>query len=251
MRMTAGETFDDIGQLYDWFYDPTRKSSDRPEPSQVVFCPVIESDRRLRIGEVARSDSHAHTQVAMHIRDQEKHDFRGKENRLPIKGLKLDATHELVISRAKLRPCLVIGCCQGIDQASIPDGLQRRLASGFHPVYLLAPVFHVSHGGEAGAFGPIITARIKCLMYPEFFYLRQSGGYLRVPSVARLDRMFLQAPHPGLGFELTDLFVNADIFSLVLGQVKYLLGQEMSAEQREVRELMLSTLPPEATPVSK
>ena len=186
----------------------------------------------------------------MHIRDQEKHDFRGKENRLPIKGLKLDVTQEVVITRAKLRPCLVIGCCEGINPHTIPEGPQRKLAANFHPMFLLAPVFHVSHASEQGSFGPIVTARIKCLMYPEFFYLRQSGGYLKVPSVARLDRMFLQAPHPGLGFELTDLFVNADIFSLVLGQVKYLLGQAMSSEQQEVRDLMLSTLPKEAMPVA-
>lgn len=247
--MTVADRFDDIGELYDGFYDSTRKRSGRPEPRQIVFCPVIETDRRLRIGEVARSDSYAHTQVTMHIRDQEKRDFRGKDNRLPIKGLKLDATHELVISRAKLRPCLVIGCCEGIGQSSIPEGPQRKLAASFHPIYLLAPVFHVSHADELGAFGPVVTARIKCLMYPEFFYLRQSGGYLRVPGVARLDRMFLQAPHPGLGFELTDLFVNANIFALVLGQAKYLLGQDMTKEQLEVRDLMLTTLPAEAAPI--
>lgn len=245
--MSAAEAFNDLGDLYDGFYDHGRKSGSTPQSGQIVFCPVLETDRRLRIGDVARIDSYAHTQVTMNIRDQEGHDFRGKEDRLPIKGLSLDASHELVIARAKLRPCLVIACCVGIDPSSIPSGPQRNYASkGFYPVYLLAPIFHISRADQPSAFGPILAARIKCLMYPDFFYLRESGGILRVPSIARLDRMFLQAPHPGLGFTLEELFVKAEIFGVALAQVKYLLGQDMSKEHRDLRDLMLTCLPESA-----
>jgi hypothetical protein len=245
----VSSSYEDIGTLYDRFYDDKRKSSGKPEVGQIVFCPVIEANRRLWIGDVQRVDSHAHTQVQMHIREQRKEDFRGKEKRLPIKGLQLDSTHELVISRAKLRPCLVVGTCEGIDAASVPDGAQRRLAANAFPSsYLLAPAFHVSHADEYGAFGPVVTARIKCLMYAEFFYLRQSGGYIRVPSVVRLDRIFIGAPHPGSGFELADLFLIPEIMTLVHEQVRFLFGKPLTNEYLEIRDMMLSFLPKEARP---
>jgi hypothetical protein len=85
-------------------------------------------------------------------------------------------------------------------------------------------------------------------MYPEFVYLRRSGGYLKVPSIARLDRMFLSAPHPGSGFEPTELFLIPEIFALVLGQLGVILGSPFSKEHEELRELMLGCLPDQAAP---
>src|SRR5687767_11494168 len=104
--MAEAEAPEDVGTLYGRFYDETRKSSGAPEPAQIVFCPVLESERRLRIADVRRIDSHAHTEVTLRIREQQKGDFLGKDDRLPIKALKLDRTQELIISRGKLRPCL-------------------------------------------------------------------------------------------------------------------------------------------------
>ncbi len=245
--MPESEAFDDLGTLYGGFYDEKRKTGSAPEPGQIVFCPALETDRRLKIGDVQRSDPTSHRSVTMRIREQERLDFKGKDDRLPIHGLKLGSTHELVISRAKLRPCLVIGGGGSLDPKSLPDGSQQRLAAAaFYPSYFLAPTYSVSTAVEPSAFVPVVTARVKCLMYPEFFYLRQSGGYLRVPSIARLDRLFVSAPHPGSGFEPTDLFLIPEIFSVVVEQVRSLFGQALSTEYRELREMMLSFLPAEA-----
>jgi hypothetical protein len=244
--MTVRDPFEDLGALYDRFYDEKRKSREVPEAGQIIFCPVTELDRRPRIADVRRVDSTSHDQITIHIREQEKGDYRGKEGRLPIKGLNLESTHELLVSRAKLRPCLVLGTCSGIDPDTLPDGPQRKLArKAFYPVQLVAPVFSVSTADELGAFGPIVSARTRCLMYPEFFYLRQSGGYLKSSSIARLDRVFVGSPHPGSGYELTDLFVIQEILGVVLEQLRYILGQPLSRDYVELREMMLAFLPKE------
>lgn len=245
--MTGSDGFEDIGTLYGRFYDEKRKSSGNPEAGQIVFCPVLETDARPKIGDVQRSDSVTHTEVVLRIREQEKGDFRGKDDRLPIKALNLDRTQELVISRAKIRPCLVLGRCQGVQPETIANEAQKKLAAkALRPTYLLAPIFSVSTAEDLGAFGPIVSARMKCLMYPEFLYLRQSGGTLRHPSISRLDRIFVRAPHPGSGFELTDLFLIDEILALALEQLRFILGQPLSKEYMEMRDMMLAFLPQEA-----
>lgn len=239
----AETELEDLGTLVGGFYDPAKKASAVPEVGQIAYCPVIEQDRRLRIAEVRRVDSYAHTEVVLHIREQKDSDFRGKDARTPIKGLGLDRTQEIIIAKGKMRPCVVLAKCDGVDPATIQHEPQRKLATSLHPAYLLAPIFSVSTVDDLGVFGPIMSARVRCCMYPEFFYLPRSGGILKVPGVARLDRMFLQAPHPGLGFEGTELFLIPQIFAVLRAQLAEIFTGSTEEELKDIRGLMAGCLP--------
>lgn len=159
-------------------------------------------------------------------------------------SLALDEGHEVVLSRAKVRPCLVVATAVGVDPNSLPAGLQRRLVGrALVDAHVFAPIYSVSSATSAQTFGPVITARIKALMYPNFLYMPQSGLILSIPGVARLDRLFVC--HLIYGVELTDLFVLSGVLAICREQIRILLGEPASAEYTEAREILLSCLPDE------
>lgn len=236
------DDIEDLSSLVGGFYDESKSHSGQYEIGQIVFVPVLEMRRKPFIADAIRTNSYTHSEVTLHIRDQNDDDFKGKEKRTPIKALRLDENHELVLSRAKCRPSLIIGKTNGIDLSTIPAGRQRdRLLNGFADMYLLAPIYSISTSDKIRAFGPVITARIKCLMYPEFIYMPRSGGILKVPGVARLDHLFVHALTAGINH--TDLFAIDEIMAVAHEQLKILIGKEPSDKYLEARELLLEFLP--------
>ena len=119
-----------------------------------------------------------------------------------------------------MRPCLVIAKAPGIDPLSIPEGPQRKSTARAvgDASYLLAPIYSISTATDRTSFGPVMAARIKCLMYPNFLYVRQSGLTLPVPGVARLDRLFVNPMTNGV--ELTDVFVIPQILAICHEQIR-------------------------------
>lgn len=241
MSGATPEEQDDLASLFGTFYDVKWKSSDAHEPGQVVRVPVPESRRRPWIGEVVRADGRSHTNARILIREQQEADFRGRENRLPIAALKLDAQHELIIARGKMRPCLVLGLPCEVNCRTLPEGAERNKAlNSFSKRYILAPIYSTSRPNEPRAFGPTITTRIRGMMYPEFFYLGRSGMILKWPGVARLDHIFTNEL---VGCEPTDLKLGDQALAVLLEQTRILLGGTPSTEFREFRELLMTFIP--------
>lgn len=235
------EAVEDISSLIT-FYDNKRKAGAKPETGQIVFTPVPNTERRHHVAEACRADQFGHRTADLNIRlMDDKTDFRPKQ-RLPIKALSLGENEELVVARAKMRPCLVIAASPGVDAGTLPEGQQRNKAlNAFGTIYCLAPIYSVSTANKPTSFGPVMTARIKCMMYPEFVYAPQSGGILQVPGVIRLDRIFWS--HLIACSEPQPLFVTSDILGTCWNQLRILFGETATKEFQELRELLLSCLP--------
>lgn len=232
---------EDISTLIGGYYDQKKSHSGEFEVGQVVFVPVLETRRRPWIADAIRADSYTHQEVSLEVREQNGGDFKGKEKRTPIKALHLDENHELVLSRAKCRPCLILGKSDGVDSTSIPEGKQRHKAlNAFSPKFIIAPVFSCSTPHKHTSFGPVMTARIKCMMYPQFLYMPRSGGILQVSSVARLDEMFVHSLE--VVADDTGLFVIDEIMAMAHEQIKILIGKEATKEYKDARELLLDCL---------
>jgi hypothetical protein len=76
---------------------------------EIVYVPVSETRKRHLIADTVRADPTTHDSAVFHIRDMKDDvDFKGKGSRLPVKALNLDDSHEVILSRAKKRPCLVM-----------------------------------------------------------------------------------------------------------------------------------------------
>lgn len=237
---------DDISILLPYF-DATRKKGVDPEPGQIVFAPTLFTDRKPMIADASRSNPHTHDQANIVVRTvDEKVDFRGKPGRLPIYSQSLAQTEELVMSRAKKRPCVILAKTDGVDHRNLPIGQQGKALNAFDAAYWLAPIYSVSSGKETRSFGPVMTARVKCMMYPEFMYVPPSGLTIKNPGVIRLDRMFwsflLAASDP------QDLFLSPEIMGICWSQIRLLVGDAPDSNYFPMRDLMLMDLPADCQP---
>lgn len=241
----AGDTEDvvDLFQFIEGMYEgPDRKPGKDPEPGQIVIAPVPEQRHRPWIADVTRSDPTSHDRADLVIRPQSENDFRGKAARLPVHQLHLTESHELMVARAKMRRCIVLARTSGVDAMTLPEGGQRNKAlNAFHPLYYLAPLYSVSNKIKTTAFGSVMSIRIRCLMYPEFFFFPRSGGIINTDSVARLDHMFVN--QLAFGVEPQNLFLRDEAMGMLMDQVRVLLGEEASDDYVQLREVLLDGLP--------
>lgn len=238
----------DISMVFPYF-DTGRRAvgGAKPEIGQIVLAPTLNTDRKPLIADVRRSDPHTHTQADFVARPvDDKVDFRGKEGRLPIHSLNLAQTAEVVLARAKKRPCVILGMTDGVDYRGLPVGQQGKAMNAFDSAYWLAPLYSISTGQKQRSFGPVMTARVKCMMYPEFMYVPQSGLILKNPGVIRLDRMFwsflMGACDP------QDLFLSQDVLGMCKSQLCLLFGGTPDPDYLNLRDLMLVDLPKECLP---
>lgn len=232
-----------LSDFCDNFYTSTGKEN---TPGQIIYCPVLFQDRRPLIADITRADGIEHKKADVTIRKyQEAVDFKGKD-RLPVAALEnLGEKCEAIISIGKVRPCLLIGNAGEVNPNLLPKGWQRRKAlNAFDSQYLLAPIYSVATQYDLGAFGPVITARIRAAMYPEFLFLPQHEPALPNNSICRLDRMFLSpllcaAKH-------RDLWLHEDAMNFLNEQLFWMLGKDPEEEFMETRQLLLNDLPDEA-----
>ena len=227
------------------YYDKSRKMAATPQVGQIVFTPVQFTERRPHVVEAVRSDPAGHRSADIQIRPlHDTQDFQAKQ-RLPVKALNLANTEELLAVKAKKRPCLVVASSKGVSWKSLPSGVQQNKAiNAFDAVYLLAPLFSVSTAHEPTSFGPVMTARIRHMMYPEFVFAPQSGGIITQHSIIRLDRTFWATLLAAS--EAQDLFVSNEIMAICWSQLAILGGNlPFDSTYAEIRECMLEDLPTE------
>ncbi len=249
MAEGGAEAVDDISAIIP-FYDNERRPGPSPEVGQIVFAPVLATDSRPNCADAVRSDPQGHRSADLIIRPLDASvDFRGKSARLPIKALYLGENEELIVSRAKKRPCLILAKSDGVNANTIPKGRQRDKAlNAFHGTYCLAPIYSVSTAEKARSFGPVMTARAKCLMYPEFVYVPQSGMIIKAPGVLRLDRLFWS--HLAACCDSENLFVSKEILGICSQQMQILAGESPANEYGELRAMMLAFLPENCKAIS-
>lgn len=236
----------DISDLFD-YYDKSRKGGSTPDIGQIVFTPVTHNDRKPpQIADAKRSDPHSHTKADIVIRSiNDKVDFRGKPDRLPLYAMSLQQTEELLVVRAKKRPCVVLARTDGVNHKTLPAGQQGMALNAFGEAYLMAPIYSVSTAAKARSFGPVMTARVRCMMYPQFVYVPQSGLTIKDHGVIRLDRTFWS--HLLGASEPQNLFLTTDTLGICWNQIRMLSGEAPDTNYIELRELLLAYLPTDLT----
>lgn len=231
------------GEVVCW--DARRKAGSEIDVGQIVFSPVADTNPRHKVADVVRSNATSHDSAELTFRPvDDRTDFRQKPGRLPLAALQLGDTEELIVTKGKQRPCLVLAKSAGVPTSSLPQGEQRNKGQhAFKPIYCVAPLFSCSTGGKTTAFGPMMAARIKCLMYPEFVYLTKKEPALDCDSIVRLDRMFWT--HLQCATRPQDAFVSDSFVEIAWNQVRMMAGEQPTETYSELREMMLDILPKE------
>ena len=239
---SKAEEAQDLTYLFT-YYDSSRKLSSAPEIGQVVFTPVTNMDKKPQIADAKRSNPETHAKAEIVVRPaDDKIDFLGKPGRLPIYAISLGETEEIIMTRAKKRPCVILAKTDGVNHQTLPSGPQQNKAlNAFNTAYLLAPIYSVSTPDKARSFGPVMTARIRGMMYPEFVFVPQSGGVIKHNGVIRLDRTFWS--HMNGASQPQPLFLSNEILGVCWNQIRILSNEQPDDEYLELRDILLEYLP--------
>lgn len=214
-----------------------------------VWCPVPHLEEVPRILEVERAASETHYASKFRIVQMDGTHFKEKR-KLPIKSLTLQDTEELLISKAKKRPCIVVACQNTTfkDAAAISEIRGRKHLQD--ESMILAPISGAASLDNENGFPPKMVARIRAFLYNQFFYLPKSCPKNRIgfekEGVTRLDRLFPAAPNRGvrpMGMRLA-----AEPLALLLAQLCERFGASENDELQTVRQLLLETLPEDCHP---
>lgn len=225
------------------FYDAD--SSVKPSIGSIYWVPTSEISEVPTLLDVKRASPTEHEITDFSFAEVGSHHFKEKE-RLPVKRLKLEDNSELVVSRAKRRPCVVIGLA-GIDAANIEEmqheGQKRQAKHLSRVIHIVAPMFSCSTAQETGSFGPEITKRIKVLSYPHLAYFPPfdlAELSFNPGSILRLDLAF--STYLLRGCEKSNLRVNEEVMDIVQEQFKCLCGNAPSEDFMEIKELLSDSL---------
>ncbi len=217
---------------------------------QFVWAPVPHLEEVPRILEVERAAGEVHHASKFRVVQMTKDHFRARD-KLPIAALTLGNTEELLISKAKKRPCLVI-CCNNtaFDDRPILDEVKGRKHLQDKSL-LLVPLYGIATPQDERGFPPKMVARIRVFLYSQFFYLPRKctkGNYdFGQEGIARLDRIF--AASPSRGVESMGVRLAAEPLKLLMAQVCERFGTAEHDELRLVRQLLDSALPEDCRPV--
>lgn len=173
------------------FFADSRNSKD---PGEIWWVPTPEVNEVPQILDVNRATPTDHEGIRFTLREIETgRDFDAENPKeLPVASLRLEGSEELIVTKGKLRPCVVLAKLEGIDLTDLPEGTARRMAKHMRlPAFLVAPMFSVPVYPEAGTFMPPFIHRIRHMKYFHLFCLPEYDEPETPRSIVRLDRVFV------------------------------------------------------------
>lgn len=225
-------------------------SGPEPLPGRIVWHPVANLEEVPRVLEVERASPTEHYATNFQIAQMDVGHFKDKE-KLPIKLLKLQGTEELLISKAKKRPCVVLSLPNTgfADHSKRPEiSRKRHLWDG---AVLLAPLYGIETAGDDRGFPPIMVARIKAMLYNQFFHVPKTCHLTRIgmsqESIIRLDRIFSALP-AARAMHMEDYRLSNEPLQLLLATAQERIGGQTDGNLTMVRDLLDGALPDEARP---
>jgi hypothetical protein len=228
-----------ITQVIDPFYqtlDP-KIPKNRPVVGQFCWIAAPHVEKAPRIMEVEREKPTEHYATKFKIRNMTDQDFR-KKQKLPIWSLTLRETEELVIQKAKKRLAITVAA-----ENTIFDDIKENVAGREHlqeENILVLPLYGIESAGHETGFPPVMVARIRALMYRQFFYCPYKAPVYE--AVVRLDRIQPIIPHHP-GWTPENVALSEDALSVLMSMLREYFGGQPDGDMRALRDLVQEALP--------
>ena len=231
-----------ITQVVDPFYQSLDLKALKNKPIVGQFCWIASPhiDRIPRIMDVEREKPNEHVATKFKIRNMTDQDFR-KKQKLPIISLTLRETEELLIQKAKKRLAITVAAENTIfsDVKETVSGREHLQEENI----LVLPLYGIESAGHEGGFPPVMVARIKALMYRQFFYCPNKPPVYE--SVIRIDRIQPVIPlYPG--WTPTDIALSGEALGVLMGMLREYFGGPQDEDLKVLREIVQEALPVEA-----
>jgi len=215
----------------------------------IVFTPVLFMDPTRLVLSVERNsvdiNTHDGGNFTIEKLDYDKH-FRQQAITLPVYKIGLRINEELLVNKAKMRPCVVLSMeAENIERPTENDKAVPALNK--QSLFLL-PLYGFDKGTtDIPKYSPIMRNRIMCLQYNKlFFFPKDIEGRNSVTkdSFGRLDMCF-NAPRSyvkATGREVSDIYM--DLLDLYLASYFHMeTPDEMYTNSKVLLELAQSQVP--------
>jgi len=216
-------------QFFDPFYSESKATR---ETGEIWYVPCPEVQHAPTILDVGRSSPTEHHHVSFEICpiSPEQH-FRESAKNLPIKLLNLKANEELIVSKGKLRPCVVLAQLPTVNPEELPDGIQRKQAGHLgNGAYLVAPMYSIAGPNSTGTYMSALVERVRKLSYLHLFCLPEVKNPEFPRSIVRLDRVFVS--HLGCGCKPSKdkVMINDSPMNMIRTQLSIIYDLPISEE---------------------
>ena len=231
-----------ITQIIDPFYQRLnlKDLKNRPVVGQFCWIAAQHIDKAPRILEVERNKPTDHFATNFVIRNMTDQDFK-KKTKLPIKYLSLRETEELVIHRAKMRLAITIAAENTIFE-DVKDAVGGREHLQEENILVL-PLYGIESAAHEGGFPSVMVARIKALMYRQFFYCPYFSGIYE--AVVRLDRIQPVIPHYP-GWKPEGIALSQEALGVLMAMLREYFGAPQDEDMKALREIVQEALPEDA-----
>lgn len=231
-----------ITQIIDPFYQRlnVKDLKNRPVVGQFCWIAAYHIDKTPRILEVERNKPTDHFATNFVIRNMTDQDFK-KKTKLPIKYLSLRETEELVIHRAKMRLAITIAAENTIFE-DVKDAVGGREHLQEENILVL-PLYGIESAAHEGGFPSVMVARIKALMYRQFFYCPYFSGIYE--AIVRLDRIQPVIPHYP-GWKPEGIALSQEALGVLMAMLREYFGALQDEEMKALREIVQEALPEDA-----
>jgi len=238
-----------ITQLIDPFYVDMsgEKIRDKPTLGQLCRVPSPQPDIIPQILEVQRADPTEHNITKFTIRNVLETDFQRKDE-LPLYRLRLRLNEELIIQKAKRRAGIVLPVSNTIFDDVISLLKSKGKTHLQQNTILVVPIFGIEKPEHPKGFPPIMTARIKALMYDQFFYCPKTpSGMTPIEGVARLDRIQVVFPVHRASYKPLLIRLSDDAIPILMSLLRTWLRIKGTSEDEKylkgLKDLLKETLP--------
>lgn len=218
---------------------------------QFCYIAAFQLDVVPWVLEVKRSDPTGHIKLNFDIRKLCEKDYSRTED-LPLYHIWLRYNEELIVHKSKRRPGIIIASENIIfDDVSniLKDKKKKHLQQ---KCILVVPLFSKETTISPIGFPPEMVARIKALMYKQFFYCPQPPrGFKSIEGVARLDRIQVIAtssfPSNRRVFEPVNMALTDEVNAVFVGMLREWLGIPGRSEDidylKTIKDIVSQALP--------
>lgn len=234
-----------------WEMEPFYNDVTTPgiKKGSIVFTPVLFMDPTRFVLSVERNsvdvDTHDGGNFTIEKLDYDKH-FKQQATTLPVYNIGLRINEELLVNKAKMRPCVVLSVED--ENISKPTENDTSVPALNKQSLFLLPLYGFDKGTtDIPKYSPIMRKRIMCLLYNKlFFFPKDSEGRASVTkdSFGRLDMCFT-APRSyvkATGREITGVYMDLlDLYMMSYFHME--MPDEVYANSKVLLELAQGQLP--------
>jgi len=222
------------------FFTSVDKSSYKQGQICWIVSPVINPVPQIL--DVERSGPEEHDEVKFVLRNANNPaDFRSADRTLPIKRLNLRAHEELLVCRAKKRPGIILS--DSLDVFPEITKLLRRTGKKHlqEDSLFVIPCYGIETLENSSGFPPEMVARIRCLLYRQFFYLPAPPPFSE--SIARFDQVQVIVNKDKSTIEPVALRLSDNVFNLFLALFLFCISGVEDSDLAVIRSLTKEVYP--------